>query len=151
MDNGWGISDLFWNKQGYKASWNSIKGWNWIKCGWLAIIYFYFTIICAVASILMCYSPPKTFIWHLIYTKWHRALAMSDGLSSCLSRFCQLWHFQISLNDEILQLYQGPDQIKVEIVVSPIRPFGGRRRASRGTVNSKKKWGILTYERVIGS
>jgi len=36
-----------------------------------------------------------------------------------------VWALRDKLGDEIWQAYQGSDQIKLEIVVSPIRPSGG--------------------------
>ena len=55
--------------------------------------------------------------------------------SVCLSLFCKFRHLQISYDYEIWQLYQGPNQIKLGIVVSLIRPSGG---GSGGTVNLGK-------------
>ena len=57
---------------------------------------------------------------HLVLTKWHIAIANSVDLSVCRFRFCYFRHFQVSLDDKIWQAYQGPDQIKLEIVVFPI-------------------------------
>ena len=42
--------------------------------------------------------------------------------SVCRSRFCYFKRFQVSQDHEIWQAYQEPDQIKLEIVVPPIRP-----------------------------
>ena len=46
--------------------------------------------------------------------------------SLCLSWFCYFRHFQVSQDDEIWQAYQGPDQIKLKIVVFESWPSGGR-------------------------
>jgi len=35
------------------------------------------------------------FLWHLVLTKWHIAIANSVGLSVCRSRFCYFRHFQV--------------------------------------------------------
>ena len=39
--------------------------------------------------------------------------------------FATFGHFQVSWDDKIREAYQGPDQIKLEIVVSPNLPYVG--------------------------
>ena len=63
-----------------------------------------------------------------------REFCRSVGLS-VLSRFCYFRHLQVSKDDEIWQAYQEPDQIKLEIVVYLIRPYGGG--GVRGRLNRK--------------
>ena len=62
----------------------------------------------------------------------------------CRSWFCQFSHFHISQDDEIWQAYQGPNQIKLEVVVSLMTILTVNLRKLKNEV-------FLAYERLIGS
>ena len=84
---------------------------NCWRGGWSLVVY---SIILKARSLLFMALG----INQVTYS--NRKFCRSVCLSVCRSRFCYFRHFQVSYDDEIWQAYQGPDQIKFEVIVFPI-------------------------------
>ena len=104
-------------------------------------VHFFFYWNCPLFKSFAC------FLWHLVLTKWHIAIANSVGLSVYLSvglsRFCYFRHFPGKLRRWNLA-GDRQDQIKLKIEnFSRFGHLGGS--GGGGAVNSekKKKWSIF--------